>query len=432
MGDMKVRGMKMERVISKFFHHNRIPPNVTNSPYYRSMVDTIAEVGPGVKPQSAYEIGGKYLDMEVSDYWRYLEDHFKTWEEYGSTLMCDGWTNNAANFKATAKKLREKHKSIIWVPYAAHCIYLMLEDIGKLDDVRGTIDEGKMVTSLIYNHQFMTDLQRQMNEGHEILRPGITRSATQSATPTSAAPSARDKGKGVAASSSQSSQRGHNHEPELTCSTSERVARARDRLTSTSSSGLVSKSKDPTFQYMRKSKDKSIHAKTSQSQRLATHEEEEHHKTSSSSKSGSREGAEQGQNKEAYKGSGGGGGGDDNINVYNPLHGGPSEPAGGSRGWGRGEGNERSNEYPQLYQMASNPWITSSDSSYRYGQQYGHSHHDPSSDYGAYGQPQQYGGYGGPSHGYGQQPVWSITGSRSPSDFPKDAVFSKTSNTNVA
>ena len=68
MGDMKVRAMKMGRAISKFFHYNRIPPNVANSPYYRSMVDTIAEVGPGVKPPSAYEIGGKYLDMEVSDY----------------------------------------------------------------------------------------------------------------------------------------------------------------------------------------------------------------------------------------------------------------------------------------------------------------------------------------------------------------------------
>ena len=93
MGDMKVRAMKMGRAISKFFHYNRIPPNVANSPYYRSMVDTIAEVGPGVKPPSAYEIGGKYLDMEVYNYWRYLEDHFKTWEN-GCTLMCDGWTNN--------------------------------------------------------------------------------------------------------------------------------------------------------------------------------------------------------------------------------------------------------------------------------------------------------------------------------------------------
>ena len=32
-----------------------------------------------------------------------------------------------------------------------------------------------MVTCLIYNHQFMTDLLREMNPGRELLRPGITR-----------------------------------------------------------------------------------------------------------------------------------------------------------------------------------------------------------------------------------------------------------------
>ena len=48
--------------------------------------------------------------------------------------------DNAANFKAAAKKLCEKHRSIIWVPCAAYCIDLVLETIGKLDDVRDTID----------------------------------------------------------------------------------------------------------------------------------------------------------------------------------------------------------------------------------------------------------------------------------------------------
>ena len=58
------------------------------------MVDTIAEVGPGVKPPSTYEINKKYPHIEYDDYMRYLKDHFKTWKEYGCTLMCDGWTSN--------------------------------------------------------------------------------------------------------------------------------------------------------------------------------------------------------------------------------------------------------------------------------------------------------------------------------------------------
>ena len=63
-------------------------------PYYLAIVDTIAEGGPKVKPPSAYEISRKYLDMEYDDYTRYLEDHSKTWKEYGCTLTCDGWTSN--------------------------------------------------------------------------------------------------------------------------------------------------------------------------------------------------------------------------------------------------------------------------------------------------------------------------------------------------
>ncbi|RWR90997.1 hypothetical protein CKAN_02013200 [Cinnamomum micranthum f. kanehirae] len=149
--------------------------------------------------------------MEYDDYTRYLEDHFKTWKEYGCTLTCDGWTSNnrrhiinfmaycvtgtifissvdtskhlmdaqhlyslinetlhhiegwdeyvvavvtdnTANFETTGRTLLEKMPHIVWVSCAAHCIDLILDDIGKLDDVHKTIDEGKIVTGLIYNH----------------------------------------------------------------------------------------------------------------------------------------------------------------------------------------------------------------------------------------------------------------------------------------
>ena len=87
-------------------------------------------------------------------------------------------TNNMANFKAMGKILHDKMAHIVWLPCAAHCIDLMLENIGKLEDVQKTIDEGKMVTSLIYNHQFITDLLREINQGRELLRPSIIRFAT--------------------------------------------------------------------------------------------------------------------------------------------------------------------------------------------------------------------------------------------------------------
>lgn len=58
MGDLKKMTIKMARAIAKFFHYNKIPPNVESMPYYQALVDTIVEVGPWIKPPSAYKIGG--------------------------------------------------------------------------------------------------------------------------------------------------------------------------------------------------------------------------------------------------------------------------------------------------------------------------------------------------------------------------------------
>ena len=41
-------------------------------------------------------------------------------------------TGNEASFKATGMLLMEKRKYLFWSPCAAHCIDLMLEDIGNM------------------------------------------------------------------------------------------------------------------------------------------------------------------------------------------------------------------------------------------------------------------------------------------------------------
>ena len=85
---------KVGKVISKFFLFNVIPFNATNSgPYYQSMLDTIAEAGPGIKGPMGYQIGNAYLEEEV----QYLEVYINTlkakWTIYGCTIMCDGWNS---------------------------------------------------------------------------------------------------------------------------------------------------------------------------------------------------------------------------------------------------------------------------------------------------------------------------------------------------
>ena len=59
---------KVGKTISKFFLFNAIPFNATDSgPYYQSMIDTIAEAGPGIKGPTGYQIGNTYLEEEVQE-----------------------------------------------------------------------------------------------------------------------------------------------------------------------------------------------------------------------------------------------------------------------------------------------------------------------------------------------------------------------------
>jgi hypothetical protein len=41
-------------------------------------------------------------------------------------------TDNGANYKAACKLLMERIPTLFWTPCAAHCLDLMLEDIGKM------------------------------------------------------------------------------------------------------------------------------------------------------------------------------------------------------------------------------------------------------------------------------------------------------------
>ena len=57
---------KVGKAISKFFLFNAIPFNAADSgPYYQSMIDTIAEVGSGIKGSIGYQIGNTHLEEEV-------------------------------------------------------------------------------------------------------------------------------------------------------------------------------------------------------------------------------------------------------------------------------------------------------------------------------------------------------------------------------
>ena len=74
-------------------------------------------------------------------------------------------TDNASNYVLAGKMLEEKHKTIFWAPCAAHCIDLMLEDIGKIDRVKNIVEHAKNITKYIYNHSWILSLMRKTHRG---------------------------------------------------------------------------------------------------------------------------------------------------------------------------------------------------------------------------------------------------------------------------
>ncbi|MQL69521.1 hypothetical protein Taro_001785 [Colocasia esculenta] len=234
--NLKICKEKIGRVTSRWFFFNSIPANAAKGSYYESMIETIGEVGKEVEGPTSYEIYNKYLNLEVEDMKASVSTFERIWDEYGCTLMCDGWTDitrrsminfliyckagtifwksvdafgkvknaeylfqlmdnmveeirerrivqvvtdNVAAFKLADQKLMEKMEHLYWVPCSAHCIDLMLDDICEDPMVENVVNNARFITTFIYNHNNILDIMRTHTHGRELLRPGAMRFASQ-------------------------------------------------------------------------------------------------------------------------------------------------------------------------------------------------------------------------------------------------------------
>jgi hypothetical protein len=157
------------------------------------MWDVVVAAGKGFKGPSLHDLRGSLLQKEVSSIQEYLKDFRDSWAKTGCTIMSDGWTDgknrtiinflvscpqgtmflkfvdasdkvkdanllfqlldeivisvgeanvvqiitdNASNYVLAGKMLESKYKTIFWTPCVAHCIDLMLEDIGNMNGSR--------------------------------------------------------------------------------------------------------------------------------------------------------------------------------------------------------------------------------------------------------------------------------------------------------
>ncbi|XP_042485608.1 uncharacterized protein LOC122065818 [Macadamia integrifolia] len=199
------------------------------------MVETIVQFESGYKPPSYHELRVPLLHDEKAEIECIKKKYEDYWKRYECTLMSDGWTDkrgrhlinflvncplgtyfmgsvdvssesqyadilfqmldrkieeigednvvqvvtdNAANYVAVGRMLMQKRSKLYWTPCAAHCLDLMLEDIGKLKAYKRTTEREKTITIFIYRHYKLADVLRKKTNWIDLVMSGVIRFAT--------------------------------------------------------------------------------------------------------------------------------------------------------------------------------------------------------------------------------------------------------------
>ncbi|CAD6339147.1 unnamed protein product [Miscanthus lutarioriparius] len=99
-------------------------------------------------------------------------------EDIGRDNVVQVVTDNGANYKAAGKILMDRIPTLFWSPCAAHCLDLMLEEIGNLKAFKKPIARAKRVTNFIYRHGRLLSAMRAQTGGTDLVRTAKTRFAT--------------------------------------------------------------------------------------------------------------------------------------------------------------------------------------------------------------------------------------------------------------
>ncbi|XP_057496178.1 uncharacterized protein LOC130781124 [Actinidia eriantha] len=224
-----------DMAVAKFMFDGGIPLSAAKSYYFQQMADAIAAAGPGYKMPSYHSLRGKLLNKSVQEAEEQCRELRKSCKVTGCSVVVDRWAdrtgrtvinfftycskgtvflksvdatditksseallslfdgvvqevgpNNIVNFvtdtepsyKDAGKALMGKYKTFFWSASSAHCIDLMLEDIGKMDQAKEVLAKAKQITRFIYNNSWVLDLMRKRTGGQDIIQLAITRYAS--------------------------------------------------------------------------------------------------------------------------------------------------------------------------------------------------------------------------------------------------------------
>jgi len=197
----------VHQYIARFWYQAGLSFNLVRLKSFQEMIEAIGTYGPNLPTPTYHEIRVPLPNKEVEYADKLLKDHKLQWSKHGYSIMSDVWTDrkqrclinflvssptstmfvksiNGSKFVKTRKKLFEmldshveeigeenvaqvitdngnnyvlagkllevKRTHLYWTPCVAHCIDLMLEDIGKLPLIKKTIQRRVSLVGFIY------------------------------------------------------------------------------------------------------------------------------------------------------------------------------------------------------------------------------------------------------------------------------------------
>ncbi|XP_026429026.1 uncharacterized protein LOC113324988 [Papaver somniferum] len=162
------------KCISSWMTENSVAFNTVRCPSFKEMIFAIGDYGKG----SVF-----LKSVDASD--RTNDDDFipklvkEVIADVGAENVVQFITDNGSNFKKAGKDLMLEYPHMFWTPFGAHCVQLMLEELGsKLPRIKTAVILGKRLVTYIYAHFQVLSLMRELT-GADLHRSTKTRFATQ-------------------------------------------------------------------------------------------------------------------------------------------------------------------------------------------------------------------------------------------------------------
>jgi hypothetical protein len=232
----------VHRYIARWAYIHGIPFYACANDEFSQMCKAIGQFGPGLVPPSQDALREKLLEEEYERTQSLLQEHEAERVKNGCSIMTDTWsdrkrrsimnlctncadgtsfisfkemsdvshtsevifnlvdtaieeigpesvvqvvTDNASNNMGAKNLLEEKRPHVFWTSCAAHTINLMIQGIGNMPKFKKVIDQAKAFTIFVYGHTRTLECLRYFTEGKEVVRPGVTRFASNFLTLTS-------------------------------------------------------------------------------------------------------------------------------------------------------------------------------------------------------------------------------------------------------